>query len=71
MISNEERAFQVLLKLGGAGTSDEIAHECGWTQGRGSRGVGQIMTRLISEGKVERLGTGIYRIKQRLHQSLK
>jgi DNA-binding IclR family transcriptional regulator len=65
MISSEERAFQVLMKLGGCATSEEIAHELGLPGPRPSTRAGNLMRGLIQAGRVERLGRrGIYRIRR-------
>jgi len=67
MISDEERAFQVLMKLGGAATSKEIAHELGLGGSRPGIKVGHIMRGLIEAGRIERIGgrgVCIYRIRR-------
>ena len=71
-VSTEERVLDVLIKLGGAATSHEIAEALGW-EGRG--GVLAAATKLrglIERGRVERVGhrAGLYRVK-RLVQPLK
>ena len=71
MISDEERVFAILLKLGGAATSREIAKILGWSSGRPATKVGHRMKVLIEEGKVERVGPGVYRLKQTIPQFLK
>lgn len=62
MIMNEERVFQALAKLCGAATGREIAEAMGdnWNAIR----VGQTMRfDLVPSGRVERLATGVYRIR--------
>lgn len=65
MISTEERAFQVLLKLGGCATSTEIAHELGLPGPRPATRAGNLMKELVQTGRVERVGgRGVYRIRR-------
>jgi len=64
MISKEKQAFQVLLKLGGCATSEEIARELGLPGPRPATRAGNLMKPLVQTGQVERVGgRGVYRIK--------
>ena len=62
MISNEERAFQALVSLGGIANGRQLAKALGITGPHATHEVGQIMRNLVP-GRVERLGEGVYRVK--------
>ena len=63
MESKEERVLHALIRLGGAAAGRVISKLMGWPEPRGSRRVGHLMRSLIQNNQVERLGTGVYRIK--------
>jgi len=65
VISNEERAFQALVSLGGIANGRQLAKALGITGPHATHEVGQIMRNLVP-GKVERLGEGVYRVKASL-----
>jgi len=63
MISKQERVLHVLIRLGGVATGREISKLLGWPETPGSQRVGHLMQSLIENNQVQRLGTGVYRIK--------
>jgi len=65
MISKEEKAFRILMRLGGVANGGQLAKELNITGLNATHEVGQIMRNLVP-GRVERLGDGVYRIKPSL-----
>jgi hypothetical protein len=55
MITDEDRVYEVLQRLGGSAISEEIVKILGWEDKGGTRRLGQIMGRLMAWGRVKRV----------------
>lgn len=70
MISKAEKAFRILMRLGGVANGRQLAKALGITGPNATHEVGQIMRNLVP-GRVERLGDGVYRIKPSLLKAIR
>jgi hypothetical protein len=62
LISDEERAFRVLVSLGGVANGRQLAKALGITGPHATHEVGQIMRNLVP-GRVERLADSVYKVR--------
>ena len=62
MISNEDRVFHALVRLGGVANGRQLAEALDMKDPNATRQIGQLMRHLVP-GRVERLADGVYKIR--------